>query len=273
MKEAEVKKVINKLTRRLSRQGVKTADGFEKDHIHEFRVAAKSLRSFLRFVAHFMGNNNYKLPRKFIRLYHVAGAIRDVQLEYEKALQLPVTIPGYSDHLAQVIREQKKHWEQHYSKKIFSRMDADLCSIITGAIPLIGMSEFHNAKRAAVATIIAGKTVTDNQLHQIRKEIKDIIYTNEVLSKKEQQAIWQNCVPYIGQLKLLSDDIGDYNDERIMMAHIRSFGLKLEKAEDREQTSALVAAMAKNLKLKKNMLKKEIVGYFNPVPKVVIQVV
>ena len=128
MKQEKVRAIIKEKVEELSALCRKIDEDFDMDTIHAFRVAVKTLRSFLRLLRVQAEKPALKMPKSFKRLYHIAGAIRDARLEKEQMAENQQKLPGYMDKLEHVIEIQKREWGVHYSKKTLRKLENRLMS-------------------------------------------------------------------------------------------------------------------------------------------------
>src|ERR1700744_2501723 len=117
MKKGKVNATIRKQVKQIKRYCRDIAEDFDKDAVHDMRVAVKTLRSFLRLLHMNIHKPQLKISKKLKRLYHIAGAIRDAQLELETIKKEQPELLHYISHLHDLIDRQKKEWKKHYSKK------------------------------------------------------------------------------------------------------------------------------------------------------------
>jgi len=250
MKEERIKKLILKFTAALAKTGKVRGEHLDKEGIHDFRVTVKKLRAFLRMLAVANGQNN-DLTKDFKRIYHIAGAIRDMQLELEKARKLHIAVPGYTSHLEQVISQQRVAWDQSNPEESVAHLEKRLERGDYSGISSDAFYHFLYGKTKAVRRITSRPQVSDDQLHEVRKHIKDAVYATELCRKKWREAYEKAGEPESEELKKITDKIGDYNDQRIMMAHMDSFADKLQDSPEKTEIRKVTATMAKNLKSEK----------------------
>ena len=222
MKPDKIRKIIGEKIKEVKKLGKKVDNNFEKDTLHEFRVAVKSLRSFLRLLR--MDKEQVpKMPGKFKRLYHITGAIRDAQLELDHIAAGKTSLPVYTDKLRNDISRQKAEWGKHYSDKVFRKMKKRLAGYEYDTLSPDALAAFHNMKVAGVKKLGKSGTATNAEVHSIRKQVKDILYTTKLAQKKWKPALAQMPPVPVDELDQIATMIGGYNDERIQLEHLSSF--------------------------------------------------
>ncbi len=223
MKPDKIRRIIGGKIKELKKLGKKVDGNFEKDALHEFRVAVKSLRSFLRLLRMSQKEDVPKMPGKFKRLYHITGAIRDAQLELDHLAAGSAPLPVYNDKLSNDINRQKAEWSKHYSDKVFRKMKKRLAGYEYDTLSPDALAAFHNMKITGVKKLGKPGTATNSQVHSIRKHVKDILYTTKLAQKTWKPALKQMPAVPVSELEDIATMIGDYNDERVQFEHLSSF--------------------------------------------------
>jgi len=223
MKPDKIREIIGGKIKEIKKLGKKVDGDFEKDALHEFRVAVKSLRSFLRLLRMAQDENAPKMPGKFKRLYHITGAIRDAQLELDQLAASKTSLPVYTDKLKNDISRQKAEWERHYSNKVFRKMKKRLAGYEYDTLSPDALAAFHNMKVAGVKKLGKAIPATNAHVHTMRKHVKDILYTTKLAQKKWKPALQQMPAIPVDELDQIAAMIGGYNDERIQFEHLSSF--------------------------------------------------
>ena len=255
MTQEKISAVIKDKVHTIASLSEKIGDDFDQDTIHKFRVNVKTLRSFLRLLKLHAPQPRLKLTRKFKRLYHITGAIRDTQLEYEKIRNSSVVLPDYVNKLHHILKTQKKEWNKHYNKKVVRKLEERLLSLKYEKLHPAVLENFFNHKMAAIEAISKSASPTDDQVHRMRKEVKDIIYTSKLAKKNWKGAHAALKVLPVKQLDNFADKVGNYNDHRMTLEHIRSFTAPVTDAAEADIIKKITAKEKARLeKEKKNIL-------------------
>ncbi len=251
MTPEKIKEIISEKIKELKKLGKKINDGFDHDTIHKFRVAVKSLRSFLRLLRMSSEDQKPKLSGKFKRLYHIAGAIRDAQLELDKLSQENTTLPVYTDKLHKDIKRQKAEWERRYDEKVFRKMKKRLVDDDYETLSPDALAAFYHAKVTGMQKMSNARPATSAHVHNIRKHAKDILYVT-TLAKKEWKPAYKKTkdIP-VNQLDELATSIGDYNDERIHVEHLMSFSSPTMEFDEKNMIADICKKEGAKLKTEK----------------------
>ena len=226
MNQDDVKEVIKVKIDKLIVLSDLIGTGFHKDKIHNFRVTTKMLRSFLRMLKMHMNEPDIKLSAKFKRLYHIAGAIRDAQLELERLTSLALPVPEYLERLHLTLEARKSEWLKHYDKKVLVKLQKRLLDISYEAVAPDVLTNFFLSRMGTIKTLSNAARPTHNQVHTIRKNVKDMLYASKIAKKSWKEVQLQIKMLPVKQLNKLADVIGEFNDERLTLQHLSSFSSK-----------------------------------------------
>ena len=232
----------------------KTGLDFDREVIHEFRVTVKALRSFLRLLRLHSDKKGLKMPGKFKRLYNIAGALRETQLETDRMAGSKVVLHEYFNKQQHLLMLQKNEWQKHYKKKIIKKLERKLMSVKYEALNPEVLQRFFTDCLAAVEQISKSKHASDEQVHRVRKKVKDILYTSKLTAKKGKDAQSHMKVIPVKELNQLAEVIGQYNDERLTRQHLTSFS---SPDMDAKETSA-IKKICGNEKTRLELEKKKI---------------
>jgi CHAD domain-containing protein len=254
MEREQIRLVIKKKVDQLSAASKIIDKEFDKEAIHTFRVTIKSLRSFLRLLNTGGQKKLLKIPEKIKRLYHIAGAVREAQLEMEMIAEKQAALPHYCNKLHLVLERQKKEWGRHYSKKSVQKSEDSLTDYPYQALDEKTFGLFFKLRMESIDELGKKKPPTDNEIHSIRKLAKDILYTVK-LAKKKCSGVKDliSEIP-VKQLDSLAAEIGDYNDKRITLEHLSSFSSRNITKEEVANIKALCDRYANELKARKRRI-------------------
>ena len=222
MTAQQIKGIIKAKVHELSELGKEIDPGFDKKVIHDFRIAAKTLRALLRLLRRHTNEPGFELPRKFKRLYHISGTIREATLELEDLAEKKLQLPLYNRKLRNMIALQKKEWQKHHSYDIFRKLETKLCSLKIKELDAAVLQDFCGSRLISVALLVKNKP-SENQLHSVRKKLKDIIYVSKLVKKNWKAEKAQTRKIPVGKLNKLTAAIGNYHDGRVSLEHLSAF--------------------------------------------------
>ena len=179
-----------------------------EDDVHDFRVSYKKLRALYRMM-HYKHHKS-GLPERFKELYKAAGAIRDLQLHYtaiseygSKHHNTPII---YLNHILTSIANACTDFDNRYKQCSFSR----LTHTITSHIPhTFGkrLQHWKQDKQEAISSLLTD--IDDNAIHEIRKHLKDLLYTQSYIQLSE------NYEP-------ATKSIGSYVDYQVLLQLLKA---------------------------------------------------
>jgi CHAD domain-containing protein len=226
MDQDQIKYLLKKKIKSIKHYCRKIDKGFNQEDIHDFRVEVKKLRSFLKVLR--LCDNNYKLrlPKRFKRLYQIAGAVRDAQLEYDKLSEKENELPRYISKLKHLIIIQEQEWKKHYTPKTIHKLEKRLLDIEYPTLDLDTIISFYKKKIDQITTLSHNEDPSFIQVHNLRKQIKDLLYVAK-LTKKELKGAGEYSISLpMKELDNLAKIIGDFNDKRNTLEHLKNFSSK-----------------------------------------------
>lgn len=252
MQADKIKKLIFRLIRKLSDRCSDPDDFFDQENIHHFRVLVKTLRALLRLIKLSDGTDHIRLPAALLRLYHCAGSVRDLQLEIRNVQDLPFAVPGYIERLEAEMQQKKANGEKLVTQRIFRKMKRTFSTSRFEALPPDALKNLIDTKMNVVYTLCDRKRISDNQMHDVRKAIKDILFAHDIATEH-----WKNGVKNAGPLpiewlKSTAAEMGAYNDARNMLARMKNHIASLpeqQKAELEPHMKLLVGLQRKRKQL------------------------
>jgi len=252
MTPEKIKEIISGKIKEIRKLGKKINDGFDHDAIHKFRVAVKTLRTFLRLLRMASEDQKPKLPGKFKRLYHIAGAIRDAQLELDKLSRENTALPVYTDKLHKDIKRQKAEWERRYDEKVFRKMKKRLLADDHyETLSPDALAAFYHARVTGMQKMSKARPATNAHVHGIRKQAKDILNITKLAEKEWQPAFNKTKNIPVDRIDQLATTIGDYNDERIHVEHLMSFSSPTMEFDEKNMIADICKKEAAKLKTEK----------------------
>jgi len=264
MNREQIKHIANTQYRKIKKHIKKIAVDFDMETIHQFRVEYKKLRAFLRMLAVPDATaGKITVSKKLKKAYTIAGSIRDLQLQ-----QLRIT--------ETTKREQKK--PQAYLTLLQREMDSlkpELAEIflenpvneskkktdaaMPDEFPLDGFRNFVQQKWAAVHAIILAGHFSDDNVHLVRKNLKDLFYNLKLYTGVEHEILSISILKgkdekYFDQF---SEELGSFQDKCTAIALLRSYWLVSLNTYNRELLERVKRNWIKDkLSLKQLLVKK-----------------
>lgn len=260
-------KITNDFYRQFSHLLKKVAAGFGKEDLHELRVRFKKFRAFTRLLFSNTQDHRFKFSKKIKLLYHTGGCIRDYQLQrarIKKLSNISDRPHAYISFLKKSIHSFQNRFAGIEYKKAVSKNKKRLSESLPAAISPELFELFFKQQWNLIQAIVKQQSFTDEYLHNIRKYLKDIHYSqelyNELFTKKVSQVL---PVKDIQQVKMLLDVLGDHQDLRRALDLLNARVLKRFGIDEQKKLAGIKLLLTdEKLALKKqvvDILKKAVV--------------
>ena len=243
MKSVQLQNVAKKLCRKQHGFLKKIPGSFSPEDIHEFRVGFKKLRALLRLVnpaaihSHSLG-----VPAPLLSLYHIAGTVRDLQVNLplltDAFVKNNVEANTYFSKLDEDLSDAKKRLASKIEEISFKRSVNQILRTLTTDLEQSTIAEFLHRKVATVQILLIGLS-DDDDIHSIRKHLKDILYSIRIFERE-----WHIPFPIIAwkseeSLEEISNHLGDYCDRCKALAFLR-YGLDLHLPENESHSIQII---------------------------------
>jgi CHAD domain-containing protein len=223
MKRKVLEEVVIKHINSIEKHSNRLPGTFSPEDIHDLRVGYKKIRAFVRLVQLEKGGGGLRMPDKLKAVYQVCGKVRDLQLflaelhTIKEATQLPASITRWHQQLFTYKEQAVGAIEAVHFKKLPDTITKELPRQLHDAT----LTKFMHQKVAAIHIVLL---VADNEsdLHTIRKQVKDIIYTIRLFEHD-----WGIPFPISGwksekELSDLASTMGDFNDRCLAVSLLQS---------------------------------------------------
>jgi CHAD domain-containing protein len=194
-------------------------------HIHQFRVEIKKLRAFLRLLQ--TTDEEIKIPEPLKKVYKAAGMVRDLQLHQQhiKEISDKFTIPagfyiaGLDKQIADAITNLKAAMHPGLPGRAMKEIEKHIPKKITND----SIEGFYNKKMGSIHDISHTVIIHDDQFHNVRKNIKDLLYNSKTFQKDLSQRIpvrgWKKKKEK--HLADLAEELGKFQDCNAELAHLQ----------------------------------------------------
>jgi HlyD family secretion protein len=228
MNREQVKHTINSHYRKLKKWSKKMEGNFEVEAIHEFRVEYKKLRAFLRMLSMQLGIA-IKISKKLEKAYHISGSIRDLQLQQQRIVEATLGEPkkplAYLSLLELETTKLKPELAELFLGNTVSESRKKTDLSVLDDLPINSFKQFAKQKWEAVYAIASSGDFCDDNIHAIRKHLKDLFYNFNKYTELEQDEVPVNIwvgkdEPYFNKLL---EDLGIFQDKCTAIALLKSF--------------------------------------------------
>jgi len=212
MRTKKIKRLLQKKMRYIEKYASLSIAGDDEETIHQLRVGFKKLRAFIRLAK--LGATATKqlhIPFQLKKLYKQAGALRNLQVYYHRigsfyknAAIDPAKILTQIEQAKYPLFKTINHFHFH---KTVKGMEGALPKRLNSKI----LRKFIRNNSKAIDKLW-GTAMSDDDLHSLRKHLKDITYNVQSFHSNIQKYL-----PIMGktnkeELNKLMDILGEYHD-------------------------------------------------------------
>ncbi|MEJ7739884.1 MAG: CHAD domain-containing protein [Chitinophagaceae bacterium] len=219
MEKKKLKVLISARLKKMKKYCDSIQHSFGDEDIHKFRVEVKKLRAFLRLIGLGLKNpGNLKLPKKLKDINAAAGVIRDIHLHLQR---MEAAVPenadkpdSYLNLLKEKVAKTQKKLGKLLSKDPMPSMEKEILKALPAHLPVETINKFVKQKMTAIALLILGRHEEDEDIHTVRKHLKDLMYDVRIFQEDEKNALLKPLLAAekINQIDQLAQRLGEFND-------------------------------------------------------------
>jgi len=229
----------------------------DKDAIHILRVHFKKLRAVIRLSKlEYKKRQRPHIPGALKELYRQAGKVRDRQLHFDRIKsyyeQDPDKPIAYLDHLSREISAGQDKLHKAIDTFPFDEVRSELTGHLPRRLHKSTFRAFFRRQKERYEEL-APQAYTDDEIHSVRKCIKDILYNDELKhppvkgpGHKEKK-----------EFKYIEDTVGEYNNLRMDLSLLH------DHLGPSEPGSSKLRLLEKVWRQKKRLLKRKTLDQFS----------
>ncbi len=267
MKNSKMSSIVESRVKKMSDTCKKISKSFAVGDIHAFRVEVKKLRAFLRLAQNGLPDDKkLKLPKRLKRFYKTIGLVRILQLQKEnitKAIEETGDgLPGtYFDMLNMESADHIIHADALLSNKMnLKKTKNNIIEKLPKKLKRSTIKGFVQSEALLSTNLLKQLHPGDELLHQLRKHLKDILYTWPYIHK--QKKILPSTFDGKNKIIRIANLLGHFHDlcigldllgpdrlnriptesERMLLLNIKK-GWRAEKENIREQVYVILKIM------------------------------
>jgi CHAD domain-containing protein len=233
MQQHQLENIIRLYYRKLAHAAQRMDKKAGKKNLHSFRVLIKQLRAFFRLLSLEKDQGHpFKLPPRLKRRYAQTGKIRMLQLQLQTAIDShhppgawPRFMPAF---IKQQLKKQAHRQKPSLCKKYFHQQAQKAIDRLPLRLRVETLQLFFREKLAAIHHIMNGAQYTGDELHSIRKNIKDILYVTRIYTEQLNSTLplrfWKEGET--DRMKSLAEALGKYNDTRSSLSFLENTAKK-----------------------------------------------
>ena len=271
MKQDQIKHITNNHYRKLKKYFTQIIHGFDAEAIHQFRVEYKKLRAFFRMLS--QGHETageIKISIKLRKGYNISGSIRDLQLQLQripKATKQDLKKSQvYLALLQREIDKLKPELSEVFSENPVDESKRKTDTFLPDEFQLSGFKVFIQNKWTTIKTIITSNHFSDDNIHVIRKSLKDLYYSMKIYEGTEHEVLTRSSwkgkdEQYFNQLL---DELGSFQDKCTAIALLKSYWLNSLNTYNQELLGRIKKGWISDKVSMKQLLVKKLRADFFP---------
>lgn len=207
--------VIEKFSGQLKKLSERIPGYFTEKDIHDWRVEYKKLRAFLRMITATVKGHVPLITKEIKKIYLAAGSIRELQLYISLLKTFPgiktEELPVYNSLLQRNLFAAKEDFIKRTD--IFSiEKEIDRWMVMPPEYLTTGIIKTFLQEKITAIRLILLVPESDENLHALRKHLKDIIYVSKIFTGTWgipfPLTAWKNEKTVIE----IAEELGKYND-------------------------------------------------------------
>jgi CHAD domain-containing protein len=197
MTKSQLSHIITTHRRKLKKLLSHIATAYDPEQLHDFRVSFKKTRAFIRMIsADNDGRKKIKILKKIKPCYSLAGTLRDLQL-----LQQHITeIAGKDQSLLkyfELLKKEITHTKHALQKQVAVNFFTNAEKTIKHVPEKFSTKDFASYAKLkwedAYRILIIGN-YTDQHLHAVRKNLKDLFYNMKTMEDATEKKYQNTCL-------------------------------------------------------------------------------
>jgi CHAD domain-containing protein len=192
----------------------------KKDTIHKLRVELKKLRAaahLVRFCA--AGFNEKKFIRPCMKLFRVAGNVRELQLlttRLEKQGDLLV-LDRYAAQIKKARKRAKRHFMSCIDARLMQKLNTGYERIVPyfNAVTESDVAHYLELKSKEIDRLLARRNLKAKQVHKLRSRLKEFQFTLLMF--------WPEAAR-IENMDALQELLGQWHDDVVLAACLQKAG-------------------------------------------------
>lgn len=256
VKKKDLKDIVQQLLEDIQ-LNITDAHGGEEEVIHQLRVGYKKLRAIIRLAKLEDGSEKLKLSKNFKELYRLAGELRTLQL-YQHHIKNFYNNGAYLENVSSQINTAHQHLRDFLVNFNFRKVRNNIEKHLPDSLSKSSLKKFIDKKVNDIRQL-PKEGVKDEQLHDLRKLLKDITY-----SLGETDADPKKFFPVAGkknikQLKKLSNTLNNFQDTVTNLFILDTIDTAHLSKKDR----SILTGLRKEWEQRKDDIKKELLPLDN----------
>ncbi|HET9745164.1 MAG TPA: CHAD domain-containing protein [Chitinophagaceae bacterium] len=212
-----------------------------KDSVHDLRVAVKKMRSYLRLNDEFVKQDWRSSFFEIRDLFKCFGKLRDFDMSLElcrkQERQWKITLPAFKEYLS-ANRSLTRRWTKQAAIKFNEQQPVFSKGVLSDNFQFSFFNGLTVAETSTMVIAVAAKKIRRTKrlkkhfyknAHEIRKELKDVLYWLKICPKEELENFAD-----IKHLDTTLKYLGNWQDHYIFKRKIRQYSADLASKKEND---------------------------------------
>lgn len=226
MKTKKIQRLVNGYLDKVVDAAATVDHKFDEEVIHDLRLQVKRLRALLRMYWLFTGRSRPEMPKRLKKVYKAAGEMRDLQLLL-KAMGGESKMPEvYRQEIEARLMAAREDWRDAYNAGKLHKACKKLSNYEYKALPAFMPAEFIKERLTLIDELRAAGEPDDEDVHTVRKRVKDIIYMVRLVNEHWAKACGAIQSVPLHKFEEIAVAIGAFNDARQALERVRAIKVR-----------------------------------------------
>jgi CHAD domain-containing protein len=227
MKKEEIIEYVQDSFKKIHKLGEHVLNDFNEGSVHEFRKEIKRLRAFLRLLSvEKHEEDKLKITKKLKTFYGYIGIIRNLQLQQKNISEyIKASLDKFPEAYFKTLIKEMENWEVTTRKymdveKDFLNDEEKILEQLPDKFTKPLIVRFINQEVSELMNLAIAES-TDDNIHSIRKILKDLQYNWTFIKK------YNLLLPlHLGDekdIKSFTDLLGDFHDKVVSLGLLHSY--------------------------------------------------
>jgi CHAD domain-containing protein len=220
MERKKIKKIIESHFKKMKSIAEKVFANYAIEDIHSFRVEVKKTRALLRLIQNVQNLRTMHFPKQIKNFYKLLGTIRTLQLQQlkirEAIKKTKSVIPEAYLYILHTETDMQIEKANKFlpNKNLFN--EKQLTIELPGKISTVALNNYLSFQKNKLLHLISQENLSDKQIHQTRKVLKDIFYVYPYIMNKKKNADH----PFFERksIKEITDILGNFHDTCVALS-------------------------------------------------------
>ncbi len=264
MNHQQVKHISNDHYKKIKKDIEQVSGGFDLEAIHRLRVEYKKLRAFFRMLS--AGKNSdeeIRVPKKLKKYYAISGNIRDLQLQQQRILEVAKQMAKrptvYLRLLQGEIEKLKPELIEIALEDPVTESKKKTDPLLPDKFDLSGFTEYIRHKWAAINGFLLAGNFSDDNIHAIRKFLKDLFYNVKEYKGAKHKTIAAATLNGRNEnyFESLLNELGRFQDQCTAIALLKNYWINSLNTYNKEWLENLKKQWIKDkVKMKQVLIRK-----------------